>query len=186
MHSTGSESLLSYRLIAVAAAAVLALAGCAQKPVVTPAAVDTLNEDIAKTCTFTPMQPKPGATVESTITMTNDGWCAYRASESDGKAYVLGLVKQRPEHGELQIRKWNGESRVEYYPAAAFVGTDKFTVALRSQTAGVADSLVQITANVAKGEGVAPTAAPIAEDEKPAPTRRARPAARKPARRSAS
>lgn len=158
---------MSYRLFAVAAAAVFALQGCAKTPTPQAVTTDSLNDGIAKTCTFAPVQPNAGATVESTITMTNDGWCAFRASEKSGQAYVLGLVKQRPEHGELLIRQWNGETRAEYTPAPSFVGTDRFTVAFRSAS-GAADALAKVAVTVTRGEGVAAVAAPAPADEKPA------------------
>ncbi len=156
--------------------AVLALQACAPQPPPPVVALDDLNEGIAKTCSYSPVQPKPGAAVDATITMTNDGWCAFRASEKQGSAYLLGLVKERPSHGELQIRKWAGESRVEYTANAGYVGTDKFGVALRP-TDGGADAMVMLTATITRGEGAAP---PPPEPEKPTPTRRPR----KPVRRS--
>ena len=162
---------MSCRLFAVAAAAILALQGCAQIPGTTAASVDELNEGIAKTCTFTPVQPMPGATVDATITMTNDGWCAYRASEKSATAYALGLVKQRPLHGELLIRNWNGESRIEYTPAPSFVGADRMTISLRP-SAGGADAVVKIAVNVSRGEGVPAVAAPVADESGPATTTR--------------
>ena len=166
---------MSYRLI-LAAVAVLALQACAPRPTPQTVEVDPLNEGIAKTCTYSPVQPTPGASVEANITMTNDGWCAFRASEKLGSAYLLGLVKQRPQHGELQIRKWNGESRVEYTANPGYTGSDRFTVALRPQGGG-ADATIVLTATVTRGEGVA--AAPAPEPEQPTTTRRTRrPAAR--------
>lgn len=160
---------MSYRLFAVAAVTVLALQGCAKPTPQQAVTTDTLNDAIAKTCTFTPAQPMPGATVESTITMTNDGWCAFRASEKSGQAYVLGLIKQRPEHGEMLIRQWNGETRAEYTPAPSFVGADRFTVAFRG--ADGSDALVKVAVTVTRGEGVAAVAAPAAAaEEKPAAT----------------
>ena len=165
---------MSYRLIAAAALAVLALQGCAQKPPQQAVAVDDLNEGIAKSCTFSPVQPTAGSTVEATITMSNDGWCAYRASEQKGQAYELGLVKERPEHGELQIRKWNGETRAEYYPTTGYTGADRFTVALRPTTGG-ADALVRVAVTVTPGQGVPAAAqAPAAEEKKPATPQRSR------------
>lgn len=157
---------MSYRLFAVAAAAVLALQGCAKTPPQQAVTTDSLSDGIAKTCTFTPVQPTAGATVESTITMTNDGWCAFRASETTGQAYVLGLVKQRPEHGEMLVRQWNGETRAEYTPSPSFVGTDRFTVAYRASGAA-ADALVKVAVTVTRGEGVAAVAAPAPTEEKP-------------------
>ena len=155
---------MSYRLFAVASLAVLALQGCAQPTPQPTVVIDALNDGIAKTCTFSPMQPKPGATVEATITMTNDGWCAYRASVKTGQAYELGLVKQRPMHGELLIRKWNGETRVEYTPAASYVGPDQFSAALRSGD-GTPDALVKVAVTVTRGEGVPAVAAPAPSNE---------------------
>ncbi len=160
---------MSHRLFAVAAVAVLALQGCAKPTQQQAVTTDTLNEGIAKTCTFTPVQPNAGATVESTVTMTNDGWCAFRASEKTGQAYVLGLVKQRPEHGAMLIRQWNGETRAEYTPTPSFVGTDSFTVAFRS-SGETADALVKVAVTVTRGEGVSAVAAPAADEEKPAAT----------------
>ncbi len=163
---------LSNRLFAVAALAVLALQGCAQPTPQPTVVIDAFDEGIAKTCTFTPVQPKPGATVDSTITMTNDGWCAYRASVKSGQAFELGLVKQRPMHGELLIRKWNGETRVEYTPAASYVGPDTFSAALRS-TEG-ADAIVKVAVTVTRGEGVPVVAAPAASNEPANTTNRRR------------
>lgn len=173
---------MSYRLIAVAAAAVIALQGCAPKPP-PPVATEDLNEGIAKTCTFSSAQPTPGGTVDSTITMTNDGWCAYRATEKDGQPYLLGLVRQRPADGELLVRKLGSETRIEYNPNPGFTGTDKFTVALRPQS-GAADATVQVTATVTPGAVVVPAAAaPPPEEKKPAATSSRTPS-RKPVRRS--
>ena len=170
---------MSYRLIA--AAAVLLLQGCAQKQ--PPAVVaDDLTQGVSSKCSYTPVQPQANTTVAATITMTNDGWCAYRATETQGKPFLLGLVKQRPAHGELLIRKWAGESRVEYNPNPGFVGDDKFLVALRPQAAGAADNLVQITANVTPGANApiaaAPAAAAAAEKSRPAATNRSRTSSR--------
>ena len=159
-----------YRLIAVAAAAALALQGCAEKPAPPPGPTEDLNEGIAKTCTFSPAQPTPGGSVTATISMTNDGWCAYRVTERQGQPFLLGLVRQRPSNGELLIRKLGGETRVEYNPNPDFTGTDSFTVALRPQTQGAADATVQITATVTQGAGVA-AAPPPAEESKPTTTR---------------
>ena len=165
------KSTLSNRLFAAAAVAVLALQGCAQTTSAPAVAVDELNEGIAKTCTFTPVQPVAGGTVESTITMTNDGWCAFRASEKTSTAYALGLVKQRPMHGDMLIRNWNGESRLEYTPAASYVGADRFTVSLRP-TAGGPDAIVKVAVMVTRGEGVSAVAAPVADESAPATTTR--------------
>ncbi len=160
---------MSLRLFAVAAVAVIALQGCAKTPQSAAVAVDELNDGIAKTCTFTPVQPMPGQTVQSTITMSNDGWCAFRASESSKQAYVLGLVKQRPQHGDMLVRKWNGESRAEYTANPSFTGTDRFTVAFRP-AAGGPDATVQVAVTVTRGEGVPAVATPVADEAAPTKT----------------
>ena len=169
---------MSYRIFAAVAVAALALQGCAPKPTPQVFSADDLTDGLAKTCSFTPAQAASGTTVRSTITMTNDGWCAYRVSEKPGTAYLLGLVKVRPEHGEVLVRKWAGESRAEYNPDAHFVGTDKFTVAFRPTTGG-ADALVQVTATVTQGVGVPAAAPPPEEEKKPTTTRRRTPTRRR-------
>lgn len=160
---------MSYRPLAAAAAAILALQGCAPKVPPLVQATEDFNEGIAKTCTFSPVQPNPGGSVSATITMTNDGWCAYRAAEKPGQPFLLGLVRQRPSSGELLIRKLGGETRVEYTANPGFTGNDTFSVALRPQSG--ADAMVQITATVTGGAGVA-AATPPAAPEPATPARR--------------
>jgi hypothetical protein len=156
---------LSYRLIA-AAAAVLALQGCASKPPPPPAPTEDFNVGIAKTCTFTPVQPAAGSNVSSSITMTNDGWCAVRTTEADRQPFLLGLVGVRPTHGTMLIQKLGGETRLEYTPNPGYTGTDSFTASLRPK-AGGADAAVQVAVTVTQGAG-APVAAPAAQESKPA------------------
>ena len=172
---------MSYRLIAVAAAAI-ALQGCASKAPPPSAATEDLNVGIAKSCTFSPVQPAPGTTVNATITMSNDGWCAVRVTERDGQPFQLGLVHDRPEHGTMLIQKLGGQTRLEYTPNAGFTGTDAFTALLRPR-AGGPDATVQVAVTVSRGEGAAaaPTPAP-APEAKPSTTRRS--GTRTPARRS--
>ncbi len=166
---------LSPRLIAAAGCAVLLLQGCAEKPPTPSVAAEDTNEGIADNCSFSPVQPTPGGTVNATITMSNEGWCAYRATEKPGQPYLLGLVKKRPENGELLVRQLGGESRVEYNPNPGFVGTDSFTVALRPREQGQPDAIVQITATVNQKAGTAVVPPPA---NKTAPATSTRPTAR--------
>ena len=171
---------MSYRLIA-AAAAVVALQGCASKPAPPPVPTEDLNIGISKTCTFTPVQPAAGSSVNSSLTMTNDGWCAVRTTEADGQPFQLGLVRQRPAHGTMLVQKLGGETRLEYTPNPGFTGTDSFTASLRPK-AGGADAAVQVAVTVTQGTGV-PAAAPAAAPEsKPATSS----STRRPARRSST
>jgi len=173
---------LSYRLpAAAAAAAVLVLQGCATAPT-PPQPTEDLNVGIAKTCSFTPVTPALGGEASSTITMTNDGWCAVRVKQSDGTPFQLGLLKVRPEHGRVLIQKLGGETRLEYTADPAWTGTDRFTAAVRP-TSG-ADAALQVAVNVSMGEGVAPPPAPA--PEKPATTTRSRTPTRSTTRRPAT
>ncbi len=166
---------MSYRLIAIAAAAI-ALQGCAAKgPSATTASAESLNEGIAKSCTASPVDFAAGTTATATIAMTNDGWCAVRTVERDGQPFQLGLVRQRPEHGRVLIEKAGGQTRIEYTADGRYTGADRFSVALRSRTAGAADSVLQVAVTVSMGEGMlapapAPRAAPATTPRTPART----------------
>lgn len=163
-----------YRLLAVAVA-VIALEGCATPPPPPPAPVEDLNVGMSNPCTFTPVQPVAGNSVNASISMANNGWCAVRVTEADHKPFLLGLVRQRPEHGELQIRNLGGETRLEYNPHPGFAGADTFLVALRSSNPSSADALVNVAVQVSPGPGIAGMAPP--EEVQPASTR-ARPTTR--------
>lgn len=159
---------MNKHLIAITAAA--ALAGCAVQPTAQQAAGEDLNGGIAKTCSSTPVDiAAPGAT--STITMTNDGWCAVRLKDKDGRPFQLGLLTARPQYGRVLIQKAGGETRIEYTPENRHVGSDRFTVALRTATPNVPDLAVQVLVNVTMGENMAPPPAPAPATPAPA-TRR--------------
>ncbi len=165
---------MTKHLIAIAIAAV-ALQGCAtQAP---PAQIVGEDVDgIAKTCTPSPVDFGKGTTASATIALTNDGWCAVRAVEADGKAFQLALVRARPEHGRVLIQPVNGRTRIEYTADNRYVGPDRFTVVLRSKTPNTPDSTLQVAVTVSMGESVAPVPAAVPST----PTRA--PAARTPAR----
>ena len=161
-------------------AAVAALSGCAPQRAAPPVAVDLQNEGIAKTCA--PSTADPALTTPATIAMSNDGWCGVFATEQDGKAFNLGLLRSRPTHGRVFIQKVNDRTRIEYTPFPGYVGADSFTVALRSRTAATPD--VALRVDVAVAPGNAPVAAPAAAQPTPParqPTTRTRPPARRPA-----
>ena len=60
-------------------------AGLREQAAAAPVVADDLTDGVAKTCSYTPVQPTSGGSVQATITMTNDGWCAFRASEKPGQ-----------------------------------------------------------------------------------------------------
>jgi hypothetical protein len=169
---------LSKHLIAVVIAA-FALQGCQTRPAQTSVAAEDLD-GIASTCTPTPAQITGSAAASATIAMTNDGWCAIRATESDGRPFLLALVRTRPEHGRVLIQPVNGKTRIEYTADPRYTGSDRFTIALRSRTPNTADATLQVAVTVSAGPNQAatpvsqPSAAPAA-----APTRRSTPARRR-------
>lgn len=154
-------------LIAMTATAV-AVAGCAPQRPPAPAATADLNVGIAKTCTPSPVDPSSGSGGSATISMTNDGWCAIRTKDKDGKPFKFGLVKAKSQHGRILIQKIGGETRVEYTPENNYVGTDRFSVALAANEASTPDSTIQVTVNVSLGEGVTPPAPVAAPAARPA------------------
>ena len=162
------------KLIA-AAAAVLALSGCARTPPPAPA-VDLQNEGMAKTCT--PSAVDLAAPAPATIALTNDGWCGLVTAEKEGQPFKYGLVKARPEHGRVYIRPVNGQTRVEYTANPGFAGSDRFAVALVPNAANAPDSSLRVDVAVTPGEGQAAAPAPA-----PAPEKKAAPAKKAPVRR---
>lgn len=154
-------------LIAIAITAV-AVAGCATPQSQAPSATEDLNVGIGKTCTPTPVDFSAGAATTATITMTNDGWCALHTKQTDGKPFLLGLVKTNPVHGRILIQKIGGETRIEYTANDRYVGADKFSVALRPTTPNTPDATIQVAVNVSMGD-LPPVVAPT----KPAPAPRA-------------
>lgn len=163
---------LSKNLIAIGATA-LALMGCANQAKPPEPGVD-YNEGIAKSCTPSTVSFASATTASATIDMTNDGWCAVRVTQADGKPFLLGLMKSRPDHGHVLVQRAGNETRVEYTADDRFVGTDSFTVALRPQgaAANAPDYTLTVKATVRMGEGMAPPPPPAAPAKK-APARSA-------------
>jgi hypothetical protein len=161
---------LNKHLTAIAVAAMV-LQGCA-KSGPPPQAMEDFNIGIAKSCTATPIDLSAGAAAAATITQTNDGWCAVRTKEKDGKPYKYGLLKVRPAHGYVVIQQMGGETRLEYSAMTRYVGPDAFTVALVSRDPKTPDAAVTVTVNTTMGENMAPppaaAPAPAAKTSKPA------------------
>ena len=153
-------------------AAVLALSACNNTPPVL-APEDPRNDGIATTCTPTNPDMKAAGPYTGTIAMANDGWCGVFAVERGGKPFSLGLVRNRPEHGRVFIQKVANATRVEYTPNAGYVGSDAFTVALRSNNAGVEDTPLQVSVAVTPGTRAStePEAEPASTTATPAKRR---------------
>ena len=60
----------------------------------------------------------------------NDGgWCAITVN-NNGKPFDAGLLATPPAHGKALIHTVGNDTRIDYTPAARYVGADAFTVRL--------------------------------------------------------
>ena len=141
-------------------AAGFALTACAT-PIPAPQPGIDLNVGISKTCEASPVDLSAPGSANATIRMSNDGWCAIRTAERDGQPFLVALVRNRADHGQVYIQKIGGQNRVEYTANPGYSGADAFSVALRSRTPNAPDSTVQVAVTVLPGAG-APVAAPAA------------------------
>jgi hypothetical protein len=107
------------------------IAGCAQTPTAPGPrlfAVDLAGA--AKGCTVSKVVPAAGQQVPVTMTVHNDGgWCAITLA-NDGKPYDAGLLTIEAQHGKVLIHTVGDNTRIDYTPAAGFVGADAFSVQL--------------------------------------------------------
>ncbi|MCO6418046.1 hypothetical protein JYK14_18035 [Siccirubricoccus sp. KC 17139] len=111
------------------------LAACAQQqqaaaPAARVYAVDLQGQ--AKNCTV-PANVALSADrpAEATMSLDNDGgWCGIFVAQPGPKPFDYGTVRSRPANGRVLIRKVGDRTRVDYFPNAAFGGTDNFTVQL--------------------------------------------------------
>ena len=109
------------------------------------------DEGIARSCTASAVDFSTTTNATATIAVSNEGgWCAVKASEKDGQAFATGLVRVKPDHGRIYVEKAGAQTRVQYFPAAGYVGADTFTVGLRSRTTGAVDAVVKVNVTVAR------------------------------------
>lgn len=107
------------------------IAGCAQTPT-TPGprlfAVDLAGA--AKGCAVSKVVPVAGQQVPVTMTVHNDGgWCAIVVA-NNGRPFDAGLLTVEPQHGKVLIHTVGDDTRIDYTPAAGYVGLDAFSVQL--------------------------------------------------------
>jgi len=164
-------------------AALLAVAACA-KPVPPAASVQPEPMDgAAAACTTTPTTLPKGEAGSVAMQVANDGgWCALRITDKDGKPFLFGLLRERPQHGRVGVYKVLDNTRIEYTPAHGFTGSDAFVVAVAPKDKSP-DLLIKVAVTVEAGSAsVAPAPAPVAT---PPATHTTTPAARSstPARR---
>ncbi len=117
--------------LAIATTALL-LAACAAKPPSAPSA-RVFAADMtgaAKTCTVPPVTPAPGSSTDVAMKLGNDGgWCAITVN-NNGKPFEAGLLVTPPAHGKPLIHTVGNDTRIDYTPAARYVGADAFAVRL--------------------------------------------------------
>lgn len=107
-----------------------------------------------------------GQQTEATMVVGNDGgWCGIPVSQPGPKAFDAGLLVGRPQNGRVLVRKVGDVSRIDYFPNAAFGGTDVFSVRMLPGNAALRVSVtVQYT----------PPPAPPAPPPAPTPPTRGR------------
>jgi len=108
-----------------------------------------------------------GEQTEVAMVVGNDGgWCGVPVAQPNRKAFDAGLLVGRPQHGRVLVRKVGDVSRIDYFPDAAFGGTDMFSVRLLPGNAALRVAVtVQYTP---------PPAPPTPPPAPPAPARRRR------------
>jgi hypothetical protein len=114
------------------AAAVLLLQACAQQgpsgPATSVFAADMAGA--AKSCAVPKVTPAAGQPTDVTMKVGNDGgWCAISVN-NNGKPFGAGLLMAQPAHGKVLIHTVGDDTRIDYTPAARYVGADSFTVRL--------------------------------------------------------
>lgn len=113
------------KLIAVLGLTGLLIQGCAEKPQAVQMQEPADEAGHAAKCDVTPnpVVLHGADAVKVAMTVGNDGgWCAVRMAQSK-----TAILRQPPEHGKPYFRNVRDISRLQYYPAAGFAGTDSFT-----------------------------------------------------------
>jgi hypothetical protein len=85
----------------------------------------------AKSCEVPKIVPVHDKTTEATMKVVNDGgWCGLPVHQDGPKPFASGLLTGRPAHGNVLIHEVGDDTRIDYTPDHAFVGTDTFSVKL--------------------------------------------------------
>lgn len=109
----------------------LAVQACTQQPAAPGARVFAADmAGAAKSCTVSKVVPAAGQQTNVTMTVGNDGgWCAITVNDR-GKPFGAGLLTGQATHGKVVIHTVGDDTRIDYTPAARYIGADSFTVRL--------------------------------------------------------
>jgi hypothetical protein len=158
------QSRLTATLLLCATAALAQ--GCAPKqPARQPARQYFVDQGgIAPTCTTSAVNLKDGQETSAEMTVGGGaGRCSFSLSR-DGRAFGVGLLNKRPEHGKVYIHTVGDDTRIDYTPEATYGGPDTFTVAL---VPGNPSLRVAVTAIRSRSAPQEPVAAPAPAKEAP-------------------
>ncbi|AQS86777.1 hypothetical protein AA101099_0047 [Neoasaia chiangmaiensis NBRC 101099] len=111
----------------------LALAACAQKPVVQRVAPPNPfgYQKKSAVCQTTPIvTAADGSKTVSMTVRSDDGLCALKVQQADNTNYASFGVSPTPQHGKAFLYNYDGATYVNYTPSTAYAGTDSFTAVL--------------------------------------------------------
>ena len=108
-----------------------ALAGCAPRQAATEAAAPPNPYGYlqpSRVCIAGKgVLPEQG-TASTTLSLTNDGYCALHYARPGGGPFASFLVTEVPHHGDPLIYNYNEQTVVTYTAATGYVGPDSMTV----------------------------------------------------------
>ncbi len=107
-----------------------ALSGCAPKPVETEALPPNPYGYLqpASHCVVGKGTLPPSGAAATTMSVSNDGYCALDYAKTGGGPFASFLVTEVPHHGNPLIYNYNNQTQVTYTPATGYAGPDSMTV----------------------------------------------------------
>lgn len=115
---------------------------------------------VAPTCNASKVELRDGQETAGEMTVGGGpGRCSFTVSR-DGNPFGAGLLTLRPEHGKVYVHTVGDDTRVDYTPAPAFGGPDRFAVKF---VPGNAVLRVSVTAIASPAPPPPPAPAPAPE-----------------------
>ncbi len=108
-----------------------ALSGCAPQQAATEAAAPPNPYGYlqpARVCIVGKGALPPQGPASTTLSVTNDGYCALHYARPSGGPFASFLVTEVPHHGDPLIYNYNEQTVVTYTASAGYVGPDSMTV----------------------------------------------------------
>lgn len=161
---------------------VLALAGCAQKPVVQRVVPPNPfgYEKTSAVCHSSPVTTAANGTMTVAMSVrSDDGLCALSVQQPGNVNYASFGVMPAPQHGKAFLYNYDNATYVTYTPSTAYAGSDSFTVLLipgggKPRTALTVNATVDATGVVIAKPPVHAVAAPSTSKSKKTTTTRRR------------